>query len=453
MKLLQFIKLPRLGASTLSKPILSRLAWTFAFVVLSISAVSGQGVENISMERSKFFVDHAVFADSAGNRLEIYYKIFNDGLHYIKKGDKYVANYEVNIIVIGDGDEQITGRSIERNYVLENYELTRSDEGYLINQLELNIPPGDFEVISKLVDHSSNDVSTIESRVKSPAYGSEEGLSQVEFIQQIDNVPADSPFMKEGLVAVPAVERSFDGEASQLGVYQEMYVKDYIGDSLTYSYRIHGKHDSYELVDSDVLPIRAATVQHRNFIRIDELLPGEYTLDTKLESKGKKIADNQTKFMIKWSLTSLVKNDYDYAVRQLKYIIDSDEKKKLLALPDSERVAGFDSWWASKDPIKETPENELKEEYYRRIRYANQYFSAIGRDGWETDRGMIYIQYGEPDQIDRYPFELERKPYQIWRYYGQRRTFVFEDTRGDGDYQLQQPYDGDWRHIGTGIGP
>jgi len=60
---------------------------------------------------------------------------------------------------------------------------------------------------------------------------------------------------------------------------------------------------------------------------------------------------------------------------------------------------------------------------------------------------MVYIKYGEPDQIDNHPFELERKPYLVWYYYMQRRTFVFEDSRGDGDYQLEFPYDGDWTRL------
>jgi GWxTD domain-containing protein len=421
------------------------------FVVTGIA--SGQGVESISMERSKFFIDYAVFADSAGNRLEIYYKIFNDGLKYIKRGDKFIADYEVNVIVVGDGDEQITGRSIERNYVLESYELTRSNEGYLINQLDLSLPSGDFELVAKLIDHNSNDVSTIETGVRSPDFDRGGDLSQVEFIQAVATVPDDSPFNKNGVVALPVVERSLDSEANELGLYLELYAADYLGKSVRYDYVIHGDHDDFELYGSEEVDVDAAVVPLRKFIAVDELLPGEYKLDFKLSFDNKPLAERQARFIIKWSLTSLLRNDFDYAVRQLKYIIDDDEKKKLLALPDSARLRGFEEWWRSKDPIRETPENELREEYYRRIRYANQYYSTVSFEGWETDRGMIYIRFGEPDQIDRYPFELDRKPYQIWRYYAQRRTFVFEDTRGDGDFQLQQPYDGDWRHIGTGLGP
>ncbi len=429
------------------------VASTLLLMPMLIAGANGQGVENINMDRSRFFVDYAVFADSIDNRLDVFYKIFNDGLHYVKEGDKYVANYEVNVKVDGDDDEQITGKSIERQYVLDSYDLTHSGEGYLINQLSMSVPAGDFDLIVEFVDDNSKDKSTIETHFKSPDFKRGGDMSQVEFIQNVESVPEDSPFHKGEVVALPSVERSLDGETSKLGIYQELYLGDYIGDSVTYSYLIHENHDNFEIADSEGVLVTTKLTRLRKFIDVSELVPGEFRLQTKLTYRGRPIVERDAQFMLKWSLASLLKNDFPYAVRQLKYIISGKDKKKLLALPDSERVKGFEDWWASQDPDKSTPENELREEYYRRIRYADQYFSTPGRDGWETDRGMIYVQYGEPDDIDRHPFELDRRPYQIWRYYSQRRIFLFEDTKGDGDYQLQQPYDGDWRNIGNGLGP
>jgi hypothetical protein len=77
-------------------------------------------------------------------------------------------------------------------------------------------------------------------------------------------------------------------------------------------------------------------------------------------------------------------------------------------------------------------------EYLRRVAAANQNFTVLGRDGWRTDRGRIYLLYGDPDQIDRFPGETESKPYQIWRYFGIERgvEFVFIDRWGDSNYHL-----------------
>ena len=424
-------------------------AATMCFLAASAAA---DEVEDINLARSKFFIDHAVFADTVDNRLEVYYKIFNDGLHYVKKGEKYVANYEISIIVTGDKDRQVTGRSVERNYILDSYELTKSEVGFLINQVSLPLPAGEFEMKCKMIDHNSNDASTIESKIKSPAFLPGADISDLEFVQEVQNVDPASVFSKSGIAAVPSVERSFDGELQKLGFYAELYLRDHVGKDVNLVVAVKGKHTDTETEKSTSIHADSARMALTQFVDVTGLTPGDYTLIVSLEGEGKQFARREARFMLKWSMESLLKNDYEYAVDQLKYLATKDEKKVLMAASDSERVLTFEAWWKGKDPTPTTPENELREEYYRRIRYADQYFSTVGREGWLTDRGMVYIRWGEPDQIDRYPFELGKKPYQIWYYYTQRRAFYFVDDRGDGDLQLQYPYDGDWRSRGS-MGP
>jgi hypothetical protein len=78
------------------------------------------------------------------------------------------------------------------------------------------------------------------------------------------------------------------------------------------------------------------------------------------------------------------------------------------------------------------------DEYYLRVEYANENFST-NRDGWETDRGRIYVLYGEPTDIERHPFEINSKPYEVWYYDHLNRRFVFVDYTGFGDYELTWP--------------
>ena len=75
------------------------------------------------------------------------------------------------------------------------------------------------------------------------------------------------------------------------------------------------------------------------------------------------------------------------------------------------------------------------EEFYRRVRYADQRF-GVGGPGWKTDMGRIYIQYGPPDEIVRNPFRFDGPPEEIWYYYQSRRTFTFVDRDGFGRYEL-----------------
>ena len=83
------------------------------------------------------------------------------------------------------------------------------------------------------------------------------------------------------------------------------------------------------------------------------------------------------------------------------YIITPEEKAAFKQLSnDEERDQFIEQFWLRRDPTPDTPENEYKEEHYRRIAYANEHFAA-GIPGWKTDRGRIYIIWGPagPDRI------------------------------------------------------
>jgi GWxTD domain-containing protein len=110
------------------------------------------------------------------------------------------------------------------------------------------------------------------------------------------------------------------------------------------------------------------------------------------------------------------------------YIITDEEKKAFKQLKtDDERQTFVENFWARRDPTPDTEENEYKEEHYRRIAYANDHY-ASGIPGWKTDRGMIYIKYGPPDEIDSHPSggSYERP---IEEGGGETSTYPFEDWR------------------------
>ena len=110
------------------------------------------------------------------------------------------------------------------------------------------------------------------------------------------------------------------------------------------------------------------------------------------------------------------------------YIISDDERRAFKTLQtDEEREQFIEQFWLRRDPTPDTEENEYREEHYRRIAYANQYF-ASGIPGWKSDRGMIYIKYGPPDERDQHNGGTEERdqregggttsmyPYEQWRY-------------------------------------
>ncbi len=55
-------------------------------------------------------------------------------------------------------------------------------------------------------------------------------------------------------------------------------------------------------------------------------------------------------------------------------------------------------FWRSRDPLLATGLNERRLEQYRRFAYATWRFASVtlGLRGWETQRGLVYMRYGEP---------------------------------------------------------
>jgi len=139
---------------------------------------------------------------------------------------------------------------------------------------------------------------------------------------------------------------------------------------------------------------------------------------------------------------------------EVPYIITNEERaafKKLTT--DDERESFIENFWDRRNPSPGSPENEFKEEYYRRIAYTNERF-ASGIPGWKTDRGRIYIMYGAPDEIDTHPSggtyerpqsegggETSTFPFEDWRYryidgIGTNIILEFVDPTMTGEYHL-----------------
>jgi GWxTD domain-containing protein len=136
------------------------------------------------------------------------------------------------------------------------------------------------------------------------------------------------------------------------------------------------------------------------------------------------------------------------------YIISDEEKKVFKALQnDEERESFIEQFWLRRDPDPRTPENEFKEEHYRRIAYANERY-ASGIPGWKADRGRIYIMYGPPAEIEAHPsggtynreiYEgggtTSTFPFERWRYrhidgIGDDIEIEFVDASMSGEYRI-----------------
>jgi GWxTD domain-containing protein len=122
-----------------------------------------------------------------------------------------------------------------------------------------------------------------------------------------------------------------------------------------------------------------------------------------------------------------------------RLIMTRQENRIFRHLPDKESREEFiTDFWLKRDPDSETEENEFREEFFRRIEYANEHFFE-GPPGWKTDRGRMYIYFGAPDRMDGSP--MTNMPglrgWILWVYYRYGFAVYFFDRRGDGQYNIE----------------
>ncbi|MFW5820223.1 MAG: GWxTD domain-containing protein, partial [Bacteroidota bacterium] len=83
----------------------------------------------------------------------------------------------------------------------------------------------------------------------------------------------------------------------------------------------------------------------------------------------------------------------------LVYLTSSAEFRDLRMEPN--RKLAIDNFWLEAAGNMDDA-RELIRVYYNRVLYSNLYFSSY-KEGWKTDRGMIYMIFGPPDILEKQP--------------------------------------------------
>lgn len=147
---------------------------------------------------------------------------------------------------------------------------------------------------------------------------------------------------------------------------------------------------------------------------------------------------------------SLPANYAAWLNEEVPYIVTNSERNAFLDLKtDADRDAFIQNFWAIRNPDPNSPANEFRDEYYRRLAYANDQFGSPGRhDGWRTDRGMVYITLGPPQQLTPYRASQYLTPLEIWFYQSPSPNHalppyfyvVFYQRSLNEDYKLYSPF-------------
>jgi GWxTD domain-containing protein len=158
--------------------------------------------------------------------------------------------------------------------------------------------------------------------------------------------------------------------------------------------------------------------------------------------------------------SQLTEAQLDTLYRPLIYVMEGNERGVYEDLSVEGKRNYLRQFWGRRDPSPATPGNEFQDQFYRLIARANRDYREGGAaeiPGWRTDRGRIFVRYGEPDEVLRRPQSGSTRPYEVWKYTrGRFRKFVFFDETSLGNYALiwtneqREPSRANWAEL---LGP
>lgn len=375
------------------------------------------------------------FNDQEGKRIiRLYFQIINDDLTFVKKDENFIAEVQFDIYINNEQKEFVFNRTINKDIKTKKFEETNSRQ--IKNTFITDIPlePNKYNTVITALDKNSN------KQVNRKIDFELEGINSKEFL--LSDILFFQKYQKDSLGHIydfePNLTNNFSGHEKYFYFYFSSIVED-LYDTLNIKYTI--KNPSGTIAQINEYSIIKKTPINDHFIRINrqQFDQSRYELDVIGQYKNKTISLRKL-FSFYWTDTPQSPKDLNKALEQMRYLLEADSIDWALKQSYEPKRAYFERFWKSIDPNPETKKNELMDEYFLRVNYANQNFSTLSMAGWQTDRGRIFIKFGEPDDIERHPFEIDTYPYEVWRYYNVRKTFVFLDRTGFGDYYLHPNY-------------
>jgi GWxTD domain-containing protein len=378
-------------------------------------------------------------SDTLGRgRADIYTQVPYSEISFVKEEERYTGRFEISAVVFSQDKQQVWQKYQLVELHLKDFSQTVSSQLSIFKQFSADLRPGKYELNLQMKDLESGKIANLRRQLVIKDLGADSlALSDLMLVSRMNS---DG----ERKSIVPNLTGVFNKESENYYIFFEIYNRvkfdsiQLVCKFINSKHQVVNKHIKSELLSGN----RTQTVWK---IDTPQLVPGQYLLLVEAAVYPK--CDSILPLRISVSHVCVVRtknlpltiSDIDKATDQLLYIAQASEVDYIREAPTpEEKINRFLKYWAKHDPDPQTTRNELMEEYYYRTDYANKNFSNHS-EGWRTDRGMVLMRFGLPQNVERHPFESNSKPYEIWYYINQNREFVFIDDAGFGDYRLQYP--------------
>ena len=293
-------------------------------------------------------------------------------------------------------------------------------------------------------------------------------ISDIELLNDYKPNSTEGSLVKNGYELDPLVANFYDKNNNELKLYAEIYNTSSILGKDPYLLNYHIEtFETKKIIESQSIssrknsePVSVLLTQ----MDITTLPSGNYNVVVEVRNRNNELlAVKQTFFQRSAPVEEIATSNGDFTSRNISntfaaHITDKDSLAEYIrclwpiSSPNENTFAMnqleladltimqqffYDFW------IKRDAQNPSKAwiEYKIQVDKADQFYHAINKKGYMTDRGRVYLQYGPPNSISASYDEPFSYPYEIWQYYKANketnRKFVFYNPAlVDNDFKL-----------------
>ncbi len=429
--------------------------------ILSFFLLSFFSLNSLALKAINVGIDVIQFSLEEQPYIDVVLRVDGNTCTFIQdKRDVWRSSVMVQIILEQNGEVK----------AFEKYNLKAQSKEGIVDMLDLRrffIPSGNYDLSIEITDNKKNEnIFKYKSKLD-VGQVVDLKMSQALVLKSVKKSKKKSSLVRSGLYMEPLPGLLIDDHCDQITVYQEIY-KDLLPNQ-NLVYKIMLQKDTDELIstsepviiykrisgDTEVIPMLVP-------VDVKRLSSGKYTLTTSIiTSKKQEIYTEKLSLMVNHSLmdvlsiedyTPFIKESFvaqmdstsvSRSLRAIVAIAPSIKRKTLNYIikkgsREAQQYALLQFWQDKhKDLAKEGHDSFMN--VVESI--DKQFYSTVG-DGFETDRGYIYLRYGKPNKVITVTDEPTAPPYEIWYYNHLEETlqtdvrFLFYDAFQANNFEL-----------------
>ncbi len=390
---------------------------------------------NLSAQKLNILVDENRFLDDFGNTiLEINYQCSYKNLLFFQTEKGFSAKLGVKFSLMKN-DEVVYSDEFTNRVILSE-EIAIHSNRYFSDKISLTLSKSGFKIEVNFIDINSGNEKEWNSNFE--ILESENIFSDIEFLSGFEKPDSTnvSKFQKNEKIHFINPSHIYTAGIDDFFIYYEMNLTE----KLIFSKKIIiTKNDKEIFNKNSEIKGKKSKQQIYEKIDIDKFKEGYYEITIILfERKSGKYYTISDFFSIKEQRMKNIQifPDIEKEFLLIKYFINTNRVKIWKTLTKVGKQNFIKRFWDTNNADNHNFHNLIRE----RVQFANKNYSAF-KNGWQTDRGRIYIKYGAPDEIVKKETGLytkyTQKKYQIWKYRTHNYyTFIFFDLYANGSFDL-----------------